>query len=196
MADTAEHAEVLRAIRSGKRAIPGVTIDTDLSWDLLEGMVLAGGASETDIAEALTSDNTANGQQAAARVRATIPTVDAKRVILETLRDDDTVANSICDHYVRGYNHVNDPSIFDSLVSEYFDAIENVWESRTFKIAEYFAIGMYPVALASTELVEASQKWLSDRKDAPHALRRIVIEGLATVERALAAQKRDAKVKR
>ena len=196
MADTAEHAEILGAIRSGKRAISGVTIDTDLSWDLLEGMVLAGGASETDISEALASDNTANGQQAAARVRATIPTVDAKRVILETLRDDDTVANSICDHYVRGYNHVNDPSIFDSLVSEYFDAIENVWESRTFKIAEYFAIGMYPVALASTELVEASQKWLSDRKDAPHALRRIVIEGLATVERALAAQKRDAKVNR
>jgi aminopeptidase N len=196
MADTAEHADVLRAIRSGKHVIAGVNIDTDLSWDILEGMVLAGGADETDIAEALAADNTANGQQAAARVRATIPTVEAKRAILETLRDDDTVANSICDHYVRGYNHVNDPSIFETLVSEYFDAIENVWESRTFKIAEYFAIGMYPVAFATKDLVVASQNWLSARPDAPHALRRIVIEGLATVERALAAQKRDAKVNR
>ena len=196
MADTAEHAEILRAIRSGNRTIAGVSVDTDLSWDLLEGMVLAGGAGESEIAEALAVDNTANGQQAAARVRATIPTVEAKRAILETLRDDDTVANSICDHYVRGYNHVNDPRIFETLVSEYFEAIENVWDSRTFKIAEYFAIGMYPFVFATKDLVVASQNWLSARPDAPHALRRIVIEGLATVERALAAQKRDAKVNR
>ena len=196
MADTAEHAEILRAIRSGNRTIAGVSVDTDLSWDLLEGMVLAGGAGESEIAEALAVDNTANGQQAAARVRATIPTVEAKRAILETLRDDDTVANSICDHYVRGYNHVNDLRIFETLVSEYFEAIENVWDSRTFKIAEYFAIGMYPFVFATKDLVVASQNWLSARPDAPHALRRIVIEGLATVERALAAQKRDAKVNR
>ena len=194
MADTAAHAVALRAIRSGEHVIPGITIDTDLSWDLLEGMVLAGGAGEVEIAEALAADNTSNGQQAAARLRATIPTAVAKRTILETMRDDATIANSLCDHYVRGYTHVNDASVFDGLDTAYFDAIQKVWDSRTFKIAEYFAIGLYPVAMANTHLASTTRAWLDSNESAPSALRRIVIEGLATVDRAVAAQRRDAEV--
>jgi len=196
MADTAEHAAALRSIRSGERVISGITIDTDLSWDLLEGMVLAGGADESEIAAALAADNTSNGQQAAARLRATIPTAEAKRKILETMRDDATIANSQCDHYVRGYTHVNDPSVFEDLVSEYFDAVQTVWDSRTFKIAEYFAIGMYPTVMATESLGSMTRAWLDSNTNAPSALRRIVIEGLATVDRALAAQRRDAEVNR
>jgi aminopeptidase N len=196
MADTAEHAAALRSIRSGERVISGIAIDTDLSWDLLEGMVLAGGAGESEIAEALAADNTSNGQQAAARLRATIPTAEAKRKILETMRDDTTIANSQCDHYVRGYTHVNDPSVFENLVSEYFDAVQTVWDSRTFKIAEYFAIGLYPAVMATESLGSKTRAWLDSNNDAPSALRRIVIEGLATVDRALAAQRRDAEVNR
>jgi aminopeptidase N len=196
MADTAEHAAALRSIRSGERVISGIAIDTDLSWDLLEGMVLAGGAGESEITEALAADNTSNGQQAAARLRATIPTAEAKRKILETMRDDATIANSQCDHYVRGYTHVNDPSVFENLVSEYFDAVQTVWDSRTFKIAEYFAIGMYPAVMATESLGSKTRAWLDSNNDAPSALRRIVIEGLATVDRALAAQRRDAEVNR
>ena len=196
MADTAEHAAVLRSIRSGERVISGIAIDTDLSWDLLEGMVLAGAADESDIATALAADNTSNGQQAAARLRATIPTAEAKRKILETMRDDSTIPNALCDHYVRGYTHVNDPSVFHKLVSEYFDAIQKVWDSRTFKIAEYFAIGLYPAVMATEGLSTTTRGWLDSNSAAPSALRRIVIEGLATVDRALAAQRRDAEVNR
>jgi aminopeptidase N len=196
MADTAEHAVALRAIRAGERVIAGITIDTDLSWDLLEGMVLAGAAGEPEIAAALADDNTSNGQQAAARLRATIPTAEAKRTILETMRDDDTIANSLCDHYARGYTHVNDASVFDGLDTAYFDAIQKVWDSRTFKIAEYFAIGLYPVGMANKHLATTTRAWLDSNESAPAALRRIVIEGLATVDRAIAAQRRDAEVNR
>jgi len=196
MADTAEHAAALREIRSGDRVISGITIDTDLSWDLLEGMVLAGGADESEIAAALTADNTSNGQQAAARLRATIPTAEAKRKVLETMRDDATIPNSQCDHNARGYTHVNDPSVFENVVSDYFDALQTVWDSRTFKIAEYFAIGLYPAVMATESLGSMTRAWLDSNKGAPSALRRIVIEGLATVDRALAAQRRDAEVVR
>jgi aminopeptidase N len=194
MADTSAHADILRSIRDGQRVIPGVTVDTDLGWDLLEGMVLASGADASDIAEALAKDNTANGQQAAARLRATIPTTAGKRAVLEEMRDDDSLANAICDHYVRGYGHVNDPSILESLVDDYFAAIQTVWDSRTFKIAEYFAIGLYPAIIATPELAQATRAWLDAHTESPAALRRIVIEGLATVDRALAAQRRDAEV--
>jgi aminopeptidase N len=196
LADTAEHAAVLKQIRDGDKKIAGITVDTDLSWDLLEGMVLAGGAGHAEIDAALALDNTSNGQQAAARLRATIPTAEAKRAVFEMMRDDETLANSLCDHSARGYTHTNDPAVFESLVADYFDAIEKVWDSRTFKIAEYFAIGLYPSVMASEKLATVTRAWIQTHPDAPTGLRRIVVEGLATVERALKAQARDSEANR
>jgi aminopeptidase N len=196
MADTPQHADVLKQIRDGRKKIDGITVDTDLSWDLLEGMVLAGGAGHAEIDAALALDNTSNGQQAAARVRATIPTADAKRAVFEMMRDDVMLANSLCDHSARGYTHSNDPAVFESLVSDYFDSVEKVWESRTFKIAEYFAIGLYPSVMANEKLATATRSWLETHTDAPTGLRRIIVEGLATVDRALKAQTRDSEVNR
>lgn len=196
LADTADHASVLTQIRDGSKQIAGITVDTDLSWDLLEGMVLAGGAGHAEIDAALALDNTSNGQQAAARVRATIPTAEAKRAVFQMMRDDDTLANSLCDHSARGYSHSNDPAVFETLVPEYFDAVEKVWNSRTFKIAEYFAIGLYPSVMANEKLATVTRAWLHAHPDAPTGLRRIIVEGLATVDRALKAQARDSEVNR
>ena len=193
IASTTEHGEVLRSIRSGDRSIDGITVDTDLDWDLLEGMVLAGVAFEADIEFALAADNTANGAQAAARLRATIPTPEGKRAVFELLRDDASVPNALVDHSTRGFLHVNDASVFEPLVNDYFAAIENIWESRTYKIAEYFAEGLYPVVLATKGLAKTTTDWLDAHPDAPSALRRLVTEGLAGVERALSNQARDAK---
>ena len=193
IASTTEHGDVLRAIRSGDRTIDGITVDTDLDWDLLEGMVLAGVAFEADIDFALAADNTANGAQAAARLRATIPTAEGKRAVFEMLRDDASVPNALVDHSTRGYLHVNDASAFEPLVADYFAAIENIWENRTYKIAEYFAEGLYPAVLATKELAQTTREWLDSHPDAPSALRRLVSEGLAGVERALTNQARDAK---
>jgi aminopeptidase N len=48
--------------------------------------------------------------------------------------------------------------------------------------------------MATESLGSMTRAWLDSNKAAPSALRRIVIEGLATVDRALAAQRRDAEV--
>ena len=48
----------------------------------------------------------------------------------------------------------------------------------------------YPGPLASQSLVDATNAWLEKNPDVP-ALRRLVVENLAGVERALAAQARD-----
>src|SRR5690606_93897 len=82
IASTTEHAAALQALRTGETALEGLEIDTDLDWELLEGLVLIGAAGELEIAAALEKDDTANGQQAAARARATIPTLEAKEAAL------------------------------------------------------------------------------------------------------------------
>jgi aminopeptidase N len=52
-------------------------------------------------------------------------------------------------------------------------------------------VGLYPAPLANTALRDATRGWLADHRDAPAALRRLVNENLAGVERALSVQERD-----
>ncbi|MFM9918524.1 aminopeptidase N [Lacisediminihabitans sp. H27-G8] len=190
-ASTPEHAAALAGLRDGSAPLEGLEIDTDLGWEILEGLVLLGAAGQSEIDAALAADNTSNGQQAAARASATIPTAEAKRAAFDSLVDSDALPNSIVRNVTMGYLHVNDPSVLESLIEPYFAAIADIWATRSYKIAEYIVFGLYPSPLASVALVDATTAWLAANPDIP-ALRRLVTENLAGVERALAVQAKDA----
>jgi aminopeptidase N len=190
IASTADHVATLKGLLDGSIALDGLTIDTDLRWELLEGLVLNGAAHDVAIQAALDADNTSNGAQAAARAHATIPTAEGKRKAFDSLVDSDALPNAIVRNITLGYQHVNDPTALEGLVEPYFAALTSVWESRSYKIAEYIVLGLYPSALASQALVDATTAWLDTNPDIP-ALRRMVIESLAGVQRALRAQERD-----
>jgi aminopeptidase N len=185
------HAANLNALLEGTLKLEGLEIDTDLRWELLGGLVLLGVAGEAEIVAALTNDNTSNGQQAAARLRAMRPSADAKKETFEELVASTELPNLIIRSATVGYNHVNDPVVLDGLVESYFEALLPIWESRTYKIAEYLVEGLYPVSLVNDHIQEATEMWL-DTADAPPALRRMVEENLAGVLRAKKAQAFDA----
>ncbi|MET4781474.1 aminopeptidase N [Glaciihabitans sp. UYNi722] len=191
IASTDAHVAALQSLIDGSSPLAGLEIDTDLGWELLEGLVLAGAASGSDIDAALAKDNTSNGQQAAARARATIPTVEGKRAAFDSLVGSDDLPNAIVRQTTIGYLHTNDASVFEPLVEPYFAAINDMWANRSFKIAEYFVELMFPSPLASEALVTATKAWLDTNQDAVPALRRLVIENLAGIERALRVQARD-----
>lgn len=191
LANTDDHATILGELRTGKMSLDGLAIDTDLRWELLAGLVLTGRAGEDDIAQALSADNTSNGQQHAARLRAMIPTAEAKKAVVDELLTNDTLPNAIVRHMTMGYTHVNDPELLAPNLETYFDALAGVWTSRTYKMAEYIVDGLYPTPLVSDELVQASQRWLDANSDIP-ALRRLIEENQAGVVRALQAQEKDA----
>jgi aminopeptidase N len=190
IASTTEHGDILSGLRSGSITLEGLEIDTDLSWELLEGLVLVGQAGEAEIDAALADDNTANGQQAAARAKATIPTPDAKLATLQAALTDDTITNVVLRNMGLGFQHVNEPGSLAGTVGPYFDAIARIWKERSYSIASYVLQFFYAGPLASQQLVDATNAWLDANPDVP-ALRRLVIENLAGVERALAAQARD-----
>jgi len=190
LACTDEHAAALSALLDGSQVVEGLAVDTDLAWELMGGLVLLGKVGEDEIAQRLASDNTSNGQQAAARLRAMIPTPGAKAKIFAELNQDASIPNAIVRSMTMGYNHVKDPQVLASLIEPYFESLVGLWESRTYKIAEYLVDGLYPAALVSDAVRQASEDWL-DIADAPPALRRLVEENLAGVLRAQRARVRD-----
>jgi aminopeptidase N len=190
IASTPAHVATLRGLLDGTVTLDGLEIDTDLSWELLQGLALNAATDDAAIAAALANDNTSNGQQAAARVRAALPGADDKRAAFAALADSDKLPNVIVRATTAGYLHVNDARSLAPLVEPYFAAIGDIWKNRSYQIAETFVLGLYPAPLASQELVDATNAWLDANPDVP-ALRRLVVECLAGVERALRAQARD-----
>ena len=190
IASTPAHVATLTGLLDGSITLDGLEIDTDLRWELLEGLALNGATDAVVIDAALEKDNTSNGPQAAARAHATLPTAEAKRAAFDSLVSKDDLPNVIVRNVTVGYQHTNDPSSLSGLIEPYFAMLNDIWTSRSYKIAEYVVLGLYPAPLASQELVDATNAWLAANPDVP-ALRRLVVENLAGVERALKAQARD-----
>ena len=190
IASTSSHVSAIQGVKDGSIALDGLTIDTDLSWELLEALVLNGAAGHDEIDAALAADNTANGAQAAARAKATIPTAANKLAIFSSLVDSDEAPNSIVRNSALGFSHTNDPSSLEPIVERYFASLTELWKSRSYQIAETLIVGLYPSTLASQELIDATNAWLTNNQEVP-ALRRLVIENLAGVERAVRVQKTD-----
>ncbi|WP_165069576.1 aminopeptidase N [Marisediminicola senii] len=192
IASTPAHVAALTSLHNGTAPLDGLEIDTDLRWELLQGLVLNGAAGEAEIAAALANDNTANGQQAAARVAAAIPTAEGKLAAFRSLVEPEGAEppNAIVRQTTIGYQHSNDPEVFAGLIGRYFDAITGVWATRSHAIAETIVVGLYPTPLADERLRAATVQWLDENPGTP-ALRRLVIENLAGVERAMMVQAAD-----
>lgn len=191
LASTDEQLATIAALRDGSVALDGLTVDTDLAWELLIALVAGGKAGDAEVDSALAADNTANGAQFAAQARASIPTLAGKQAAWDSVFGSDALPNTIVRFTGLGFQRVADKSVLTAFVGPYFAALQDVWTSRTYKIAEYLVAGMYPAPLANAALRDATRAWL-DANQEPAALRRLVVENLAGVERALAAQARDA----
>lgn len=186
-----EQQQALRDLLEGTIALEGLTIDTDLRWELLEGLVLSGHADSRDIDAAFEADSTASGAQAAARARAALPTPEGKRAAFDSLVVDTDATNAIARATAQGFVHVLDADVVEALVEPYFESLERLWSERSFHMASQIITGLFPTPLASQELSDAAHRWLSEHADAAPALRRVVVECLADVDRALAVQRAD-----
>ncbi len=189
---TPEHAEVVRELREGTRSLDGLEIDADLSWQLLVGLATVGATDVAAIDAALAADNTAKGGEFAAQARAALPTSAAKLAAWASLIDSDEQPNTIVRSTALGFVHPASREVLAEFVAPYFDMLLPIWESRSYQIAQYLIVGLYPKARADADLRDATRAWLAANADAPAALRRLVHENLADVERALAAQEHDA----
>ncbi|MCB2177124.1 MAG: aminopeptidase N [Actinomycetales bacterium] len=192
------HLTALAGLLDGSAPLPGLSVDTDLRWELLSGLVAAGRAGEAEIAAQLATDATATGERAAAAARAAVPTAEAKAAAFEAAVRDTSLANALQTATIAGLTRVPDPDVrrglLEPLVEPYFDALLDVWATRTNETAQNVVSGLFPTLLAGTgvDVLGRTDAWLEANPDAPAALRRLVAENRDGVRRALAAQAVDA----
>ena len=190
-ARTDAHLDAIAALRDGQITLEGLEIDTDMAWELLVALTAGGRVTAAEIVVALEADRTASGEQSAAQARAALPGAENKQIAWDSVFAAPGASNLVIRATGLGFSRTADPQVLESFVEPYFSSLIDVWNTRSYAIAEELIDGFYLSSLANEALADASRAWLGANEDAPAALRRLIIEHLAGVERALIAQSTD-----
>ena len=181
----------IQALYDGAATLEGLTVDTDLRWTFLTALAAAGRADTDAIEAELARDNTISGQERAAAARTVRPTPEAKEEAWQAAAVRDDVPNETQRQVAVHFQVVDQDELLEPYVDRYFEAAETVWESKGVQKATMVLQFMFPRALATQETLDRVNSWLSSSNANPAAIR-YVREGASDLERALAAQTRDA----
>ncbi|GAB40671.1 MULTISPECIES: aminopeptidase N [Gordonia] len=194
-----EQIAVVRALLDGDdpadHGLAGLTIDTDLRWKLVLALATAGAIdsdpSNTPVIDAEAKrDNTSAGTRQAATARAARPLAEAKADAWSQAIDDDTLSNIYTRAVVAGFDRPGQAELLSQYVDKYFAAVPEVWSRRSSEVAQTVVNGLYPSWEITPEALAKADEFLAN--DHPAALKRLIIEGRAGVERSLRARGFDA----
>ncbi|MFC9912328.1 aminopeptidase N [Streptomyces sp. NPDC127197] len=190
-ARTPEQLDLLEALLDGSQTIEGLVVDTELRWAFVERLAAVGRFDEAEIAGEYERDKTAAGERHAATARAARPTPEAKAEAWAAVVDSDKLPNAVQEAVISGFVQTDQRELLAPYTDKYFESVKGVWESRSHEIAQQIAVGLYPAIQVSEETLRKTDAWLSSAE--PNAaLRRLVSESRAGIERALKAQAADA----
>ncbi|MEU8541710.1 aminopeptidase N [Streptomyces sp. NPDC048717] len=183
--------DLLAALLDGSANIDGLAVDAELRWAFVQRLAATGRFEEPEIAAELERDRTAAGERHAATARAARPTEAAKAEAWASVVESDTLANAVQEAVIGGFVQTDQRELLAPYTAKYFAAIKQVSETRSHEMVQQIVVGLYPTLQVSEETLAATDAWIAEHQPVP-ALRRMVTECRAGVERALKARAADA----
>ncbi|MFF7893777.1 aminopeptidase N [Streptomyces sp. NPDC007907] len=190
-ARTPEQLDLLDALLDGSQTIEGLVVDTELRWAFVQRLAAVGRFDEAEIAGEYERDRTAAGERHAATARAARPTPEAKADAWASVVDSDKLPNAVQEAVIGGFVQTDQREVLAPYADRYFEVVKDIWQSRSHEMAQQIVVGLYPTVQVSQETLDKTDAWL-DSAEPSAALRRLVSESRAGVERALRAQRADA----
>ncbi|MEW1719293.1 aminopeptidase N [Streptomyces sp. NPDC093109] len=190
-ARTPQQLDLLQGLLDGTETIEGLAVDTELRWAFVQRLAAVGLHDEDEISAEYERDRTAAGERHAAAARSARPLAEAKAEAWAAVVESDKLPNALQEAVIGGFVQTDQRELLAPYAEKYFAAVADVWESRSHEMAQQVAVGLYPSLQVSQATLDATDAWLAAA--GPNAaLRRLISESRAGVERALRAQTADA----
>ncbi|MFD7706721.1 aminopeptidase N [Streptomyces sp. NPDC059786] len=190
-ARTPEQLDLLEALLDERTVIEGLAVDTELRWAFVQRLAAVGRFDEAEIAGEYERDKTAAGERHAATARAARPTEEAKAEAWASVVESDKLPNAVQEAVIGGFVQTDQRELLAPYTEKYFEAVKGVWDSRSHEMAQQIAVGLYPSVQVTEDTLARTDAWLAAAEPSA-ALRRLISESRAGVERALKAQAADA----
>ncbi|GCD37604.1 aminopeptidase N [Streptomyces chrestomyceticus JCM 4735] len=189
-ARTDAQLDLVQGLLDGTQELPGLAVDTELRWALVQRLATTGRADEKVIEAELERDRTSAGERHAAAARASRPTAEAKAAAWASVVDSDKLPNAVQEAVISGFVQTDQRELLAPYAEKYFAVVKDVWDSRSHEMAQQIAVGLYPSLQVSQETLDATDAWLGSAEPGA-GLRRLVTESRSGIERALKAQRAD-----
>ena len=190
-AGTADELAILTGLLDGSVVWPGLAVDTDLRWSLIQRLVTVGQFGDTEIDAELVRDDTATGRRQAAVARAARPTAAAKAQAWADITERTDLPNAILEATIGGFMHPDQIELLTPYRDAYFAILGEMWKSRTNETATNITVGLYPFLLVDDTTISMTDASIAG--DLGATPQRLLAEGRDGVERAARARARDAR---
>jgi aminopeptidase N len=178
--------EWVRGLLDGSTQPEGLVIDFGVRWSAVIAVATIGAAGEDVIARELERDPTDEGHRRAATARVARPLAPAKQEAWKAVIEGGEPSLAMKRAIAEGFHHVDQMDLLNAFVEPFFDSLLPVWESHDSEEAISIVGWMYPRAVITQEVVDATDAALA--KDLPAPLRRSLLESQDAIKRALRAQ--------
>ncbi|MGI8534984.1 MAG: aminopeptidase N [Mycobacteriales bacterium] len=186
VAHDAEQPVRLEALLDGTDVPPGLVVDTDLRWVLIEALAALGQPDEASIVAKGDRDPTAAGRLHALTARAARPDPAAKAAAWAAATTDLTLSNHESEAVAAGIWQPGQDTLMREYVDNYVVDLPVLWASRTPQVAGALAQGLFPSTLIDPAVLDRTAGLLDEAH--PAGLRRYVAEQRADLARALRAR--------
>ncbi|WP_329387612.1 aminopeptidase N [Streptomyces sp. NBC_01716] len=189
-ARTPQQLDLLQGLLDGSESVDGLAVDTELRWAFVQRLAAVGVFDEDEIAAEYERDRTAAGERHAAAARSARPTAEAKAEAWASVVESDKLPNALQEAVIGGFVQTDQLELLAPYTEKYFEVVKGVWDSRSHEMAQQIALGLYPALQVARSTLDATDAWLASAS--PNAaLRRLMSESRAGVDRALRAQEAD-----
>ncbi|MEY3408177.1 MAG: hypothetical protein RL038_1238 [Actinomycetota bacterium] len=190
VARTESQLAIVKGLLDGTVEIPGIKIDEDFRWMLINRLAVIGEITIAEIEAEAAADVTAAGARNAAAAKAALPDIAAKRATWERMLNDTELSNEILGSMVAGFMPLDQAELASEFVEPYFAMLAEVWATRSNEIAQTLTNGLFPALQINPAMVDRVNDFLA-KADIPFGCRRLVGEGRDGLVRALRAQAAD-----
>ncbi|NYI06223.1 aminopeptidase N [Allostreptomyces psammosilenae] len=185
---TAEEVAEVRGWLAEGRLPEGPALDPELRWRALLRLAVLGAVGEREIAAELERDPSATGREGAARCRAALPELEAKRAawaaMFEGGGEDGELSNYLLTATAQGFWQPEQVELLKEFVPLFFPAAARVSARRGAPVAEALGRHGFPTHVVDEAILREGERCLAEDDPIP-ALRRKLVDQLDDLRRAL-----------
>jgi len=181
---SAEQLDLVAGLLDGSVEIPGLVVDTELRWSLLQRLAATGRAGDAEIDAELARDDTDAGRRKAAVGRALIPDAEHKAAAWHQVAESTDLGLEESVMVARAFNAAEHAELLAPYAEKYFEQLPDIWAARADLLRVMLGRELFPYTSASRRLLDRVDAFLAGSGQDP-SLSRVVVEGRDIVEKAL-----------
>ncbi|MBT1164285.1 aminopeptidase N [Bifidobacterium felsineum] len=174
-----------RGLLDGTVNLPGLEIDNNFTWTIIQSLTSVNALSDDEVEAQLAKKDSIVNREFALGARAARPTVEAKEWAWDQALNNTELTNSQLESVARGFSATPNTELAEPFAAKYFETVDWIWANKTYHMAEALLNGLYPGYADPATLTKLGDAWLEEHFAADNALKRLIVENVASSHRTL-----------